>query len=220
VKRLLTLVVVLLVLLVGVDRAVVHYVDQALADRMQEDGALGSTPTVKVRGFPFLTQAARGEYDEIDVAIRDVTRNGVTVSRLDVTVLGAKLPLSQVGKTTAVPVLGLRAEAVLTYLELAHESGLAGLTIRPSGDLVEVTGKVAGISATATSRIVLQGDRVLVRAQSIKALGASTSLLKDKLDFSVRLPVLPYNLKLTGASAESDGVRLTASSGPTVLTPQ
>lgn len=219
-RKVVTTLVVLVALLVAADRITVHYVNQSVADRMREDGALDVTPTVDIRGFPFLTQAVRGRYDEIAVDIHDVTRNGVTVSRLDVTVTGAELPLSKVGTATAVPVRGLSARAVLTYVELAHESGLAGITLRPLGDLVEVKGTIAGISATATSRISLQGDRVLVRAQSVKALGASTSLIRDKLDFSVRVPVLPYGLRLTGATVGADGVVLTAASGPTVLTPQ
>lgn len=218
-RKLLVTLVVLAALLVGGDRIAVHYVDRAVGDRMQEDGRLDTRPDVDVRGFPFLTQALRGVYDRTEVHVRDLTRNGFTVSRLDVTVLGARIPLKEVGKTQQIPVEGLQATAVVSYYELAHESGLAGLTVAPAGDRVAVTGTVAGAKATATSTVTLRGDRIIVAAQSLKAVGVSLPL-KGVLDFSVRVPTLPYGLKLTGAVVRADGVHLTASIGRTVLTPQ
>jgi hypothetical protein len=219
VRKLLTALVVLAALLVAADRITVHYVDRSVADRMREDGQLDVTPDVDIRGFPFLTQALRGRYGHVDVHVRDLRRNGVTVSRLDVAVLGAELPLSKVGSATAVPVEGLRAPAVITYYELAHSSGLAGVTVAPAGNGVAVTGTVAGVTATATSTLALRGDRVVVTARSIRGAGVSLPL-KGLLDFSVRIPALPYGLHLDSAVARPDGVHLAASSGRTVLTPQ
>jgi hypothetical protein len=219
VKKLLITLVVLAALLVVADRVAVRYVDRAVGDRMQEDGRLQSRPDVQVRGFPFLTQALSGSYRQVDVHVRDLQRNGLTLSRLDVTVDGAKLPLSKVGNANDVPVNALHATAIVSYLELAHDSGLAGVTIRPAGDHVEVTGKVAGVSATAKSTLTLKGDRIVVTARSISALGVSTPT-GGVLDFSVRIPALPFGLHLDSAVARPDGVHLTASSGPTTLTPQ
>ncbi|MCU1621251.1 MAG: uncharacterized protein JWL79_96 [Frankiales bacterium] len=208
-KKLLLSLLVLLVLLAVADRVAVHYVDRAVADRMQADGKLDARPVVDIKGFPFLTQAVRGHYDRTDVHIRDLTRSGVTISRLDVTVTGASIPLSKVGQATAVPVQAIHATAVLTYYELAHESGLAGLTVKAQGSQqVLVTGKIAGVSGSVTSTIALKGDRIVV------------SSLGGVLDFSVRIPALPYGLHLDSATAASDGIHLVASSGPTVLTPQ
>ncbi len=207
-RKLLVVLLVLAALLVAADRVTVHYVDRALADRMQADGHLDSRPGVDVQGFPFLTQAVRGRYDRTVIHIRDVTRNGVTLSRLDVVVTDARIPLSKVGSTEDVPVSDLAATAVLTYVELAHESGVAGLRVTPKGDRVDVTGTIAGVSVTSSATVQLKGDRVVV------------SSLKGLLDFSVRIPALPYGLRLDSAAARPDGVHLTASTGPTVLTPK
>ena len=217
-RKLIVALVVLAVVLVAADRITVRFVERSVADRMQEDGRLDLPPDVEIHGFPFLTQAFRGVYDRTDVHIRDLTRNGVTVSRLDVTVLGAQLPLDQVGKATQIPVDGLRATAVISYYALAHSSGLAGLTVTPAGDRVAVTGTVAGVKATATSDVTLRGDRIIVTARNISAVGVSVPV-KGLLDFSVRVPALPYGLHLTSAQARPDGVHLTATSGRTVLTP-
>jgi hypothetical protein len=219
VRRLLTALVVLVVLLVAADRVAVHYVEKSVADRMREDGRLDVSPHVDIHGFPFLTQALNGRYGRTDVHVVDMTRNGVTVSRLDVTVDGAQIKLSDVRQATQIPVDGLRATAVVTYLELAHRSGLANLTVTPSGQGVAVTGNVAGAKATARSTVTRRGNRVIVSAQSLSAAGVSLPL-RGVLDFSVRIPDLPYGLHLDSATAEPDGVHLVASTGRTVLTPQ
>ncbi|MCU1602490.1 MAG: uncharacterized protein JWO22_3199 [Frankiales bacterium] len=204
-RKLLVALVVLVGLLVAADRVTVHYVDKALADRMQESGHLSNRPTVDVEGFPFLTQAFSGRYDRTVVHIKDETRSGLTISRLDVTVIDARIPLSKVRSTTDVPVRDLEAIAVLSYYELGRRSGIAGLTVRAQRGKVKVTGRVAGVSATLAATVRLDGDRVVV------------STLRGLLDFSVRIPALPYGLRLKAASAQEDGVHLTASSGPTVL---
>jgi hypothetical protein len=219
VRKLVTALLVLVVLLVVGDRVAVHYVEKSVADRMREDGRLTVTPDVDIRGFPFVTQALRGRYDRVDIHVRDLERNGLTMSRLDVTVRGAKLPLDKVRTATDVPVDSLQASGVVTYLELAHESGLAGVTVTPDGDRVKVTGKIAGAQVTVTSTLTLKGDRIVVTAQSIGA-GAVSLPAGGVLDFSVRVPQLPYGLHLDSAKAYPDGVHLTASSGVTVLTPR
>jgi hypothetical protein len=219
VRKLVTALLALAVLLVVGDRVAVHYVQKSVADRMREDGQLVVTPAVDIRGFPFATQALRGRYHRVDIHVRDLERNGLTISRLDVTVRGAKLPLDKVRTATDVPVESLQASAVVTYLELAHESGLAGVTVTPAGDRVRVTGKIAGAQVTVTSTLTLKGDRIVVTAQSIEA-GAVSVPAGGVLDFSVRVPPLPYGLHLDSAKAYPDGVHLTASSGVTVLTPR
>lgn len=219
-RKLFISLLVLAVLLVVGDRVAVHYVNKTVADRMQEDGRLDVRPEVDVRGIPFLTQAARGSYDRTEVHVRNFTRNGVTVSRLDVTIMGAQLPLKKIRTAVEIPVDSLRATALLTYYELAHSSGLAGLTVTPHGDnRVAVTGTIAGVKATAISTVTLKGDRVVVKAQTLSAAGVKLPLGAG-LDFSVRVPTLPYGLHLDSATARSDGVYLTASTGRTVLTPQ
>lgn len=207
-RKLLLLAVAALVLLVAADRITVHVVEGVVASRMQADGRLDATPSVDIAGFPFLTQAVQGVYPRTDVHVRDLTRNGLTVARLDVTVRNAHLKLTQVNNARSLPVDGLEATALVSYYELGHSSGIAGLTVTPAGSRVKVTGKVAGVQVSVTSTITLKDNRILVSAQ--RAL----------LDFSVRIPTLPYGLTLTSAEARPDGVHLTARSGPTVLTAQ
>lgn len=204
-RKLLVTVVVLLALLLVADRVTVRLADTALAARLQDSGRLQQKPSVDITGFPFLTQAVQGRYARTEVHVGSLTRSGLTLQSLDVTVVGARVPLSKLGSAKDVPVEDLRADAVLTYYELAAGSGIAGLTVKPSGDQVALTGKVAGIGLTAKADVALKGDRIVV------------SSLGGRLDFSVRAPSLPYGLELKGLAVRQDGVHLTASTGPTVL---
>ncbi len=94
------------------------------------------------------------------------------------------------------------------------------------GDRLRVRGTVRvlgqDVSAAATSRVRLDGDRVVVTAQSVQTGAgvvddALTAALGDRFDFRVRLPALPYGLRLTGLRVTAQGVVLSARSGPTVL---
>jgi hypothetical protein len=230
VRKLVITFLVLLVVLLAADRVAVAVAQSVVAGKMRTAGGLSTTPTVRIRGFPFLTQALAGRYDRIDVKAEDVQRSGVTLGSFDVRVNGAQIPLSDAlhGKVTDVPVASLSARTLVTYVELANDSGLLSATVTPKGDLVEVTGriKVQGItlSGKATSTVRLKGSSLVVQAKSVSILGAHSSLLDrfvvGLLDFDVPISALPYGLRLNGATATPAGVVLTAATGPTVLRPQ
>ena len=86
---------------------------------MQKSQELSAHPQVSIKGFPFLTQVLGGRYHEVDVSVRNVTRNNLTVDRLSVRAHGVSVPLSKVmsGSVSEVPVD--RADAVVT-LGYAH----------------------------------------------------------------------------------------------------
>jgi hypothetical protein len=227
VRKLVTTLVVLLVVLIAADRIALVVTQKVVAERMQAAGALSSRPSVHIRGFPFLTQAFAGRYDRVDVEAEDIRRNGVTLGSFDVRVVGAEIPLKDAlsGSVEAVPVASLKARAVITYAELASDSGLLSATITPKGDGVEVVGKIKiqgmTLSGKATSTVRLSGSRLLVTAKSVSILGAHNALfdrlVAGLLDFDVPIAALPYGLKLTGASAQPSGVVINAATGPTVL---
>jgi hypothetical protein len=227
VRKLLVALVVLALLVAALDRVALHLAETAVAQEARTSAGLQTTPTVRVHGFPFLTQALRGRYDRIDVHATDVQHEGVRVSRLDATLLGARVPLADAlhRDVTSLPVAGLTASAWVTYADLATRSRLAGVTIEPVGDRVRVTGRVSvlgeTVRATAVSRVSLRGSRIAVTATSVQVLDrqvpGAVSALAGALDLLVPVGRLPYDLRLTGLQVTSAGLRLSARSGPTVL---
>jgi hypothetical protein len=228
VRRLVVVLLVLLALAVVADRVAVRIAETAIAKQAQQSADLRERPEVRIHGFPFLTQAGDGSYSRIDVTATDLDRGGVHVKELDATLHDVQVPLSDAlhGDVGAVPVSGIDATALVTYADLAHRSGLTGVTITPAEGGVTVTARVTvlgqTVRASADSRLSLRGDRIAVTARSLRVLGQSSpallNALAGRLDLLVPVGTLPYGLHLTSLSATPEGVRLTARSGPTVLT--
>jgi hypothetical protein len=227
VRRLVLVLLILGALLVAVDRVALHLAEQAVAEQAKSSAQLSATPSVSAHGFPFLTQAVRGRYTRIDVRIHDLDRGGVRMAELDATLHGVQVPLSEAlsGDVTSIPVEALDATALVTYAELAHRSGIVGVTIEPEGDGVRVTGRVSvlgqTVRASSLSKVSLRNGRIVLKATSTRLLGMTSpavlNALAGALDVVLPVGTLPYDLELTDLRVTTEGLRLTASSGPTVL---
>ena len=68
-KPLLVVLVLLLGLLLLADRLAVELAEDAVAGEVAEKGALRGTPEVEIAGFPFLSQALAGRYDDVRVEL-------------------------------------------------------------------------------------------------------------------------------------------------------
>lgn len=227
-KRLVISLVVLLGLLLVADRAGAAFAAQAVAVQAQASAGLRSEPDVDIGGFPFLTQALAGRYTRVEVRADTVTAGEITLSRLEATLDGARIPLSDAlsGSVEQVPVDGIRGRAVVGYDELSRRSGDRELVVSPAGGQLRVTGSVQvlgrTVSVNALSDVeVVEGDLV-VRAQSFEVGNEAvdellTRALRGRLDLRIPLTGLPYGLQVTGIEVQAEGLIVLASSGPTML---
>lgn len=225
-RRLLVGLAVLLGLLLVADRVGASLAGRAVAAQVQSAAGLTRQPQVAVEGFPFLTQAVAGRYDAVSVVALDVPAGELTLARLDATLTGVRVPLSQAlsGSVTGVPVSGVTARALVGYDELARRSGDRGLTVVPAGDRLRVTGSIVvlgrTVTATALSRVEVVDGGLLVTAESIEVGDAgSLSGLGDRLDLRIPVAGLPYGLQVTGVEVQPDGLSVRARTGATVLQP-
>jgi len=230
VRRLLGL-LLLLVLLVVVDRSAAAYAGRTLATELQRSGGLMARPSVVVEGFPFLTQAVGGRYRRIEVAASDVPAGQTTLERLDAVLTGVRVPLSQAlsGAVTEVPVDGVDARVLLGYDALSRSSGSRGLTVEAAGDRVRVRDEVdvlgQRLRAAAVSTVALEGDDVVVAAQSFEVgnrVGDAllTAALRNRFDLRLSVRDLPYGLAVDAVTVEPAGVLIRATARDTVLTPR
>jgi hypothetical protein len=227
VRRLVTLLVVLSVLLVVADRVGVAVASRVVASKLRSSAQLKTDPSVNIRGFPFLTQAISGRYDDIDVSATDLARGGVRLSRLEVSLRGVRLTVSQAlsGNVSAVPVEGITASVIVTYADIAKLGTLTGITVAPVGSHVRVTAHLTvlgqTVTATSDSTVRLEGRFIVITAQKVTVLGQSSgmfnSALAGRLDLRVPVGNLPYGLALTGVHVSSGGLVLSARAGPTVI---
>jgi hypothetical protein len=227
VRRLIWVVVVLLVLAIGADRVGAVLAAHVVASKLTTSASLTTEPSVTIHGFPFLTQAISGRYDDVELVATDLARGGVRLAKLDVSLHGVRLPLSDAisGQVSSVPVEGITAKAVVSYADIASRGNITGLSVQPAGSLVKVTGRftVLGQSVTASteSTVRISGRTLVVVAQKLTVLGQSSSALNralaGRLDLRVPIGALPYDLQLTGVHATDGGVVVDARSGATVL---
>lgn len=221
---------VLLGLLLVADRASAALAARAIAEQVQSGTRVTTEPEVDVGGFPFLTQALAGRYEQVQVRVRDVPAGELRLSRLDATLTGVQVPLSEAvsGRVQRVPVERVRARALVPYAELARRSGDRRLTVEPAGERIRVTGSVQvlgrTLTATAVSRVeVVQGDLV-VTAESYEVGSEAaddllTRALGDRLDLRIPVAGLPYGLRVTGVDVQPGGVSVLASATDIVLSP-
>lgn len=227
-RKTVTTLLVLLVVLIAADRIGVLVAQRAVAAQLRSSGELSVQPDVSIKGVPFLTQALRGRYSSIEVRARDVTAGGSRFSTFDASLAGVRLPLTSVlsGSVTSVPVEELSSTVVLSYDDLQQRLAKRRLVLAPAGDLLRVTGSVTvlgrTVSASALSRVRLSGTDVLVTAERFE-VGAKpadrvlTAALGKRLDFRARIGALPYGLKLTGVAVRPDGVEAVAAARNTTL---
>src|SRR6266568_3939602 len=205
--------VLLLVALVIADRVAASAADAAVEKRLAEQAPFDASnkPDVSIRGFPFLTQALGGKYDDIEVS-GDAHMHGVHVPFSKALSRDVKsLPIDRVDASVGIP-----------YAEAARLTGIKGLTLSQGakGALhvsvpVTVPGSSASVTGTADATVRVSGNRLSYKVGQITAAGvqlpaAVTSAVESQMDGAFTLPSLPYRLEVTGVTATSSGVQVTA----------
>ena len=226
-KGLLITLVVLLGLAVVADRVAVGIAEDQVAEQMASKGGLAGTPSVDIAGFPFLTQAFAGNYEDVRISLTAHDLGQPAGTRADVRLHGVHVPLKSVlsGSVSEVPVDRIDGTATLSYELLAAQLG-GDTTLRREGDGLRITKtvEIAGytLPLTAAGTVTLDGDDLVVDVQ--KASGAGVDVpgvlvdrVSDLLDLRYTVPALPFGLKLTSVTPADDGVILGLQATDTVL---
>jgi LmeA-like phospholipid-binding len=223
---------VVLVLLAGLalvaDRVAVGVAEDQVAQQLAGKGGLVGTPEVDITGFPFLTQAVGGRYEDVRIALDAEELGQPEGTRAAVSLRGVHVPLRTVlaGSVTEVPVDRIDGTATLAYDLLAAELG-GDATIAPEGDGLRITRTVEvlryRLPVTAAGTVTLDGDRLVVDVE--EAAGAGVDIpdflvdrVSDLLDLRYTVPELPFGLQLTGVDPAADGVRVRVEATDAVLT--
>jgi hypothetical protein len=230
VRVLLVLVVAILVLLGVADRVAAHYAQGAAGDFLASHAAFDQKPKVKVHGFPFLTQALSGRYDDVEVSGRGLRVGDFRDASLDARLRGVHLALGDVigNKATALRVDSASGTVTLSYAEVARATGVAGLSLTDAGRSVQATAQVTVptvgvVSVRATADVVVSGSTLHLLIKSVSAVGASVSSAAlqpfvDSVQVPIQLPALPYGLTLTSITASGAGLVATGAARNVVIT--
>jgi hypothetical protein len=227
-RRLIGFVVVLLLLLVVVDRVAWWVAQRGVAEAIQSSADLSRRPDVKVAGFPFLTQAVKGRYNEVNGTVDDISvQDGLTIDRLNVRLTGVHVKLGDLLKRSVskAPVDAASATATVGYPSMDEvakanlpRKGLDVEFTQGSNGLLAVTGTYSGPlvdtqQVRGEARVLIENGNLVVKMvpESLDALPAAVRVqILPLLGGSYQLPALPFGFKAKTVSVGPAGVTVRA----------
>lgn len=226
-KALLVVAVLLLGLLLIADRALERWAEGYVADQLVEQAGLASAPEVEAGGFPFLTQAIGGRYDEARISLTAEQLGQPEGTRADVVLRGVHVPLSGVisGAVEAIPVDRIEGTATLSYALLSEQLG-RDTELSREGDGLRITRTVEllgqPVRVTATGQVRLEGNDLVADVEEASGAGVEVpgvllARAANLLDLRYSVPALPFGLQLTSVRPAGDGVVIRVEAADTVL---
>jgi hypothetical protein len=234
-RLLITLLVLLLILaaaLAAADRFAASYAERLIGDKVAEQvanqKATSEKPVVTIKGVPFLTQVAKGVYQEITIELADFSGPAgegrtIRLKVLDVRAADVRAPLDAIRSGTGAITAGtVTGTGVVDYPQLVSLIGQPGLTLADQdGKLtgsapVTVLGQTATL--TGTAQLTIRDGVLHVRFTDVTAKGLpDTSPVRALLDtyvkglaLDIKLPALPLKLTVRKVEPEADGLHFTA----------
>ncbi|MEW2301151.1 DUF2993 domain-containing protein [Streptomyces sp. NPDC006655] len=230
-RILLTVVVVIGILFVIVDRVAVHFAEGEAAGKLKTTENLASDPDVSIKGFPFLTQVASGTLDDVQVGIKDYdATTGTAGKTIRIEDLNADMKdVTFTGDYSSATARTATGSALISYSELlknvdTHPTDLGlGFTGRVVGLGDGGNGKikvtldltVPGINAhqkvPVLSTVTVKDNSVQVHADNLPKLAGITLVenrFRQASDFQQAIDQLPGGVRLDKVEAVPDGVKI------------
>jgi hypothetical protein len=229
-RILLIVVVVLGALFVVVDRVAVHFAENEAASKVKTDENLATTPDVSIKGFPFLTQVASGELDNVELGIKTYeaptgnTTGGSSTIRIDDLKADMKDVKFSSGYSSAIAATAT-GSASISYDQLLKAAKSQPTDVFPGvkAQLVSLSdggdGKIkANMKVTVTgvgtttypvlSTVTVEGNTVKVHADNLPKLvvDLADSRIRSITDFQQTITELPGGVKLDSVQAAKAGV--------------
>jgi hypothetical protein len=193
----------------GSDYGARVYAESKTAQAFQAAAGTASAPKVHIRGFPFLTQIARGTLDQVDVSAKEIpagTDSPVPISKLDAHMTklkrNADANTAHAGSATAT--------AFISYQDL---TSALGLEVKAGPAPGQIT---ASLSAPLVGDISVDAELTKDGPTTIafKVLGISAANLPEFVrnsinkTFQQKIPLqnLPQGLTLDRIFTESSGI--------------
>lgn len=228
---LLVVVVILVVLGLGIalaDRILAGLAEHKASEYLTEP--FGHPPSVRVHGAPFLTQALRGRYRDVEVAGGGLQIGEMAGATLNARLSNIYLPPRDLltGRATELPCERVEGRLVLPYGELARVGRVPGLSLTyQDGRLIASASlPVPGISQLARvsgqARLTVDGAAVWLRVSGLSVAGISLTALVirqllPRMNVPIPLPPLPWGLRLEELRPSEAGLVVTGSAAAVVF---
>lgn len=225
-RKLLIVLIVLVGLLVAADRIGAVVAGREIASRVQTAYNLPSKPSVSVRGFPFLTQVASGNYQEIDVSVPSVSANGVTVDSLAARLTGVRAPLHDLlgRNSSGITAADITGSGTVPFSSVRSRLP-RGVQLSQDGGALRLAGTVTYLGVTvpvsADASLAAAGSGIAVTPTRISVASGSSALssvISGQFRFVVPVTGLPLHLNVNAVSVVPGGVRVSASAANVAFT--
>lgn len=214
-RKFLVFLIFLLILLVAADRGSHYAAENEIAKRIAQQYGMTTEPEVTISGFPFLNQALGGEYAEIHVVTGAMTVEEVQVDRVDVTLRNVEVPFMELLSKPRAVAGGVEGTVLLPYSELQKRLP-QGMVVETENGVPKLSGDLAyqgfSVSVSSEFQIAVEDDVLTVTPADIQ-MGEQTipaSWAQTMLSPTMKLPRLPFDLKVTEVELLPNGIQATA----------
>jgi hypothetical protein len=207
---------VIIVLLVGGDRAANAFAEDQMASQFQSSLELSGKPHVTIQGIPFLTQLAARNFHQVDINASNETAG--PGGQLQIASLTATLHGMHIKSSKSTEIDDFSASALVTFTALAHAGNIpGGITLAADGpNRIKAHVDLDIISGNVVLQVTQVGDSK-INIKVIDAGGLPVDALGSLVNFTVSIPKLPAGVKIQKISITSQGLRLTATGHNTTL---
>jgi hypothetical protein len=194
--------VALIVLLVIADRVAVHIADNKFASQVQSQGGLSNKPTVDITGFPFLTQLAAREFNEVHLDAAAEKAGPVVIKNLHATMRQMKL----INGFSGAHIGSLNGTGLITFGSLAKAADVPGLKISALNNTeAKVTIDLGFISGSGVAKVTKVGPNK-INIAVINAGGIPLSALGGLNNMTITIPGLPMGLNVQSVTMTQQGI--------------
>jgi len=226
-RGLLIALVVLLLLLVAIDRIGVLVADRAVASKVQSSQNLDRRPSVRIQGFPFLTQVIANHYGDVTLNAHQITlgHSGkrVTLDSLDARLSGVRtrdrFSSATADQVTATGTVGYGQLSQLLGIPLSYAAGgrvQATRSVTVLGQTVRGTVS-AVVTVPGGDELGFSDVRVSVADATVGLPQAVVGQLTDAFNQQLSLSGLPFGLRVRNLDVSRDGVSITATASNVTL---
>lgn len=183
--------------------------EDRLADELQQQiPGLQAPPDVTIGGWPFLTQVAGGELDQVDIAAEEAVLEGLTLQDVTVRLTGVSTDQPTTARTaelTGVAPVDRLGDVLDLPVELSARDGALVAT----GDILGIPLELTLVPSAAGREIAIDVEQISAGGGSFD-LGAVPGLEGAFEGLAVPVDQLPEGLELTDVRVDGDGIRLEA----------
>ncbi len=207
--------IALIVVLIGLDRLAVFYVQGRIASEIQKQG-FPAKPDVSIRGFPFLTQVVSRNFHDVQISSSKVKEGPVEIKSINADLSNVKMNAGfgsgTVGHLTGAGVItfsGLtNALGSLVGGQFGSLIGSAGLTLKPAGSH-EVKASVSAVvfNGSATFRIT-RVNNSKIKVHLVSSHGLPSGVLSSVRNVPVPIPKLPLGMKIQRVVVTPAGISI------------